>query len=276
MAGSGRKTFTAGEVLTASDVNGYLQDQAVMNFAGTAARASAIPSPSEGMVTHVGGGTVEVYDGSAWVALGGVPAAQISDTPTGSYTGYQYWTFTASGTLNVTTAGFAEIMVVGGGAGGANGGGGYTAGGGGGGVRWGGFTLPSGSITITIGAGGGVGTNGSPSSCVGVLLCGGGGQPLADANAASNVGLNANGGGGSGGGIAIKDAGSGYTGGGAGGTLYGANSYSGISLAYNNTSTEYGKGGYSGGGSGAANTGNGGWGTTATGGSGIVIVRVAV
>jgi phosphatidate phosphatase APP1 len=69
MAGSGRKTFTAGEVLTASDVNGYLMDQMVMNFAGTAARASAIPTPSEGMVTHIGGGTVEVYDGSAWVTL---------------------------------------------------------------------------------------------------------------------------------------------------------------------------------------------------------------
>ena len=69
MAGSGRKTFTAGEVPSASDVNGYLMDQMVMNFAGTAARASAIPTPSEGMVTHIGGGTVEVYDGSAWVTL---------------------------------------------------------------------------------------------------------------------------------------------------------------------------------------------------------------
>ena len=69
MAGAGRKTFTAGEVLTASDVQNYLQDQMVMNFAGTAARASAIPSPTEGMVAHIGGGTVEVYDGSAWVSL---------------------------------------------------------------------------------------------------------------------------------------------------------------------------------------------------------------
>jgi hypothetical protein len=69
VAGAGRKTFTAGEVLTASDVQNYLQDQMVMNFAGTAARASAIPSPTEGMVAHIGGGTVEVYDGSAWVSL---------------------------------------------------------------------------------------------------------------------------------------------------------------------------------------------------------------
>jgi hypothetical protein len=69
VAGAGRKTFTAGEVLTASDVQNYLQDQMVMNFAGTAARASAIPSPTEGMVAHIGGGTVEVYNGSAWVSL---------------------------------------------------------------------------------------------------------------------------------------------------------------------------------------------------------------
>jgi len=69
MAGAGKKTWTAGDVLTASDVNTYLMDQMVMNFAGTAARASAIPSPTEGMVAHVGGGTVTVYDGTQWVDL---------------------------------------------------------------------------------------------------------------------------------------------------------------------------------------------------------------
>ncbi len=45
---SGRKVFTAGEVLTASDVNDYLMDQSVMVFAGTAARSSAIASPETG------------------------------------------------------------------------------------------------------------------------------------------------------------------------------------------------------------------------------------
>jgi len=50
---SGRKTFTAGEVLQAADVNDFLMDQSVMVFAGTAARGSAIPSPSEGMVTYL-------------------------------------------------------------------------------------------------------------------------------------------------------------------------------------------------------------------------------
>lgn len=50
---SGRKVFTAGEVLQAADVNDFLMDQSVMVFAGTAARGSAIPSPTEGMVTYL-------------------------------------------------------------------------------------------------------------------------------------------------------------------------------------------------------------------------------
>lgn len=69
MAGAGRRTFSAGEVLTAAQVQDYLQDQMVMNFSGTAARASAIPSPSAGMVAHIGGGTVTVYNGTSWVNL---------------------------------------------------------------------------------------------------------------------------------------------------------------------------------------------------------------
>lgn len=67
MAGSGKKTFTSGEVLTASDVNGYLMDQAVMRFASSAARGSAIAAPSEGMVTYLDDtDQLEVYNGSLW------------------------------------------------------------------------------------------------------------------------------------------------------------------------------------------------------------------
>lgn len=69
MAGAGRKTWSAGDILTASDLNTYVMDQMVMNFAGTAARASAIPSPDAGMVSHIGGGTVQVYNGTSWVSL---------------------------------------------------------------------------------------------------------------------------------------------------------------------------------------------------------------
>jgi hypothetical protein len=69
---SGRKTFTAGDVLTAADVQDYLMDQSVMVFAGTAARASAIASPTEGMVTYrTDDNIVEAYDGSSWATLSG-------------------------------------------------------------------------------------------------------------------------------------------------------------------------------------------------------------
>ena len=53
MAGLGRRTFAAGEVLTASNVMGYLQDQAVMNFATETARNTAIASPWQGATAFI-------------------------------------------------------------------------------------------------------------------------------------------------------------------------------------------------------------------------------
>jgi hypothetical protein len=50
---SGRKTFVGGDILLASELNGFLMDQAVMVFDDAAARTTAIPSPSEGMVTYL-------------------------------------------------------------------------------------------------------------------------------------------------------------------------------------------------------------------------------
>ena len=78
MAGLGRKVFTAGDVLTASDVQNYMMDQSVMYFAGTAARSSAIATPTTGMTTYIGTtGTatipqIESYTGAAWQTLGGL------------------------------------------------------------------------------------------------------------------------------------------------------------------------------------------------------------
>jgi len=72
MAGLGRKVFTAGEVLEASEVNGYLMDQTVMVFAGTAERTAAIGTPTEGMVTYLqSDNTTTVWTGAAWEPLGG-------------------------------------------------------------------------------------------------------------------------------------------------------------------------------------------------------------
>ena len=65
MAGAGLKTFTAGAVLTATDVNTYLMQQAVQVYATSAARSSAVPVPSEGMVTYLQDtNIVETYDGA--------------------------------------------------------------------------------------------------------------------------------------------------------------------------------------------------------------------
>jgi len=72
MPGLGRKTFSAGEVLTAANVQGYLMDQTVMVFASAAARSSAIGTAvSEGMVSYLTDtNALTFYDGAAWVAVG--------------------------------------------------------------------------------------------------------------------------------------------------------------------------------------------------------------
>lgn len=53
MAGLGKKTFTAGDILTASQVNSYLMDQSVMAFADSATRATAVTVPSDGMMSYL-------------------------------------------------------------------------------------------------------------------------------------------------------------------------------------------------------------------------------
>jgi hypothetical protein len=70
MAGLGRRIFNAGDILTAAQVQGFLQDQAIMVFSGTATRATAIPSPSQGMFAYLtDDSTLYTYDGVDWVAF---------------------------------------------------------------------------------------------------------------------------------------------------------------------------------------------------------------
>jgi hypothetical protein len=69
------KVFTNGSVLPASDVNDYLMRQSVMVFATSAARASAITAPNEGMLTWVEDiNQFEFYNGTAWVDLTDEPS----------------------------------------------------------------------------------------------------------------------------------------------------------------------------------------------------------
>jgi hypothetical protein len=73
MAGAGYKLFNTGDVLTAAQVNTYLNEQTVMVFASAAARTSALTSVlAEGMVSYLQDtNAVEVYNGSAWVGVSG-------------------------------------------------------------------------------------------------------------------------------------------------------------------------------------------------------------
>jgi hypothetical protein len=67
MSGSGFKTFNSGDVLTASDVQNYLMDQAVTQFADATARGAAITAPFEGQFAYLRDtNEFTVYDGTAW------------------------------------------------------------------------------------------------------------------------------------------------------------------------------------------------------------------
>jgi len=62
------KTFTAGTLATASDVNTYLMKQSVMVFADATARNAALTAPTEGMVTYQEAANhLTVYTGTEWV-----------------------------------------------------------------------------------------------------------------------------------------------------------------------------------------------------------------
>lgn len=69
----GFKTFVAGDVLTAEQVNTLLMSQAIPVFANEAAAGSAIASPQEGQHRFLKDvDALQYYSGSAWVAAGGV------------------------------------------------------------------------------------------------------------------------------------------------------------------------------------------------------------
>lgn len=73
MAGAGYKLYTTGDVLTAAQVNNYLQEQTVMVFADAAARTTALASVlAEGMISYLKDtNATQYYSGSAWVNIGG-------------------------------------------------------------------------------------------------------------------------------------------------------------------------------------------------------------
>jgi len=72
MAGAGYRTFTAGEVLTADNVQTYLMDQAITVFANEAAATAVITSPTEGQFRFLKDtDAFQYYTGASWANAGG-------------------------------------------------------------------------------------------------------------------------------------------------------------------------------------------------------------
>jgi hypothetical protein len=138
--GSATVTVTAGSGVT-------------LNGSGT-----ALAQYAGGVAVRTGSDefTFVPFSGAGSASPSGIPNADFSNAATGTYTdsgiNYKYITYTASGTLTVTTAGFADVLLIGGGGGGGR----FTGGGGGAG----GYNeisdayLPVGTLTVTVGAGG--------------------------------------------------------------------------------------------------------------------------
>ena len=291
---------TAGKLVTASNASASTYtvppESSVVWPAGSVLR---ILNQGAGVVTVAAGSGVTIngtpltlaqYKGAAiqktgtdtWTFIpfsGGVGNAAISDTPTGSYTGYQYWTFTASGTLTVTTAGFADVLVVGGG---GAGGSGYGGGGGAGGMLYAtNVYLSAATHTVVVGGGGASvtknrGYNGVTSrlgSFYGVGGGGGGGSYQGgSADSGSSPGTNGGSGGGRGaysGNVGAGTSGQGNDGGGpqggggganavgsnGSGSNVGGNGGAGSANSITGSSVTYGGGG---GGAGDGSAGSGG------------------
>jgi len=163
--GSGFKDWTAGDVLTAADVDGYLMRQTVMTFADASARDTALSGVlDEGMVAYLEDtDEVTVYDGSDWVIYAGR-----------GYSYVQTVYFTTSGTFTKATYPWlraVKVIAQGGGGGGggvaqpaSTGESGAGAGGSGGGWAETFITDIAGmasSVTVTVGAGGSGGAAGN-------------------------------------------------------------------------------------------------------------------
>jgi hypothetical protein len=95
VAGQGFKDFVVGEVLTSSDVDGFLMQQSVMRFADDGARGSALGTAvgtavplAEGMVAYLDDiNQIQVYSGSSWTSpLPGIGSNVVQAVKTDTFT----------------------------------------------------------------------------------------------------------------------------------------------------------------------------------------------
>jgi hypothetical protein len=125
---SGYRTWTPGEVITANNVQTYLQDQTVMVFPSNSVRSTAVVVPTEGMLSWVedlnkyqyytgaawadlivpieGGTTGQAYvsNGTAQAAFGDMKAEFIATTLQGKSANYTVQASDTNTVLNVTAA----------------------------------------------------------------------------------------------------------------------------------------------------------------------------
>lgn len=104
MAGAGYRLYTAGQVLTAAQVNTYMMEQSVMVFATTAARDAALTTiKSEGNITYqLDNNDLDIYSGSVFGTLiAPANGALTSWTPT----------ITQSGSVTLTNDGSRYIRI---------------------------------------------------------------------------------------------------------------------------------------------------------------------
>ena len=146
---AGRRTFVAGEVLTASNINSFLMDQVVPVFADSTARDAAITSPSEGNLAYLQDtDEVQLYT-TAWGPL---------VTATGFTAGTAITATDASWPVPTLASTIVKVTVIGGG----GGGGGFVPNGSDGGTT----TFNAGGAG-TVSAAGGKGGSSTPSSASG-------------------------------------------------------------------------------------------------------------
>lgn len=109
MAGLGYKLFSAGEVLTAANLQGYAVDQSTMVFASSAARTTALPAPDQGMISFLND------SGTTWQYFA---PYNVSTNPGGIGSGGWFAMFPGSGGVpfrmaagTVTTSAGADVTV---------------------------------------------------------------------------------------------------------------------------------------------------------------------